>query len=237
MCDPGTLTITAMAVTAVSGGLSAYGQVQQGEAQKKMYDYQAALNVQNAVNLRRRTEEEKKALKSTSEANITVEQNAAMEESKILAADVARLSGSQKATIGALGVGGATAADILLDTTDKARLDQLAIRYNANLQSWRIREDTKQNIWSLEEGTKQQEWALGEEAKQYRFAGKEARRSGRLNAGITLLSTAASMAMIGMQGFGQAGTPAVAGQGGYGIGTPSGAYDMGTYTRWTPPTV
>jgi len=216
MCDPVTIAVTTIAV---SGGMQAYGQYQQGKAQAGMYNYQAALAVQEAETTRKYAEEQAKATKGYSDiqktaiaeaaaTNVSVEQAAAAEESRRLASDVGILSGSQRVMMGALGIGGVTAADIVGSTFDKAQLDQMAIRYNANIKSWSIREQAKRDIWTLGEGTKYNLWSLGEETKlktwslksqatQYRSAAKQAKTAGKRSSATTLLNTAASMAMAG----------------------------------------
>lgn len=194
-CDP--ISITAVTLMAVAGGVKAYGVYQEGKAQATMYNYQSALAVQEATATSKYAEMQKKAIGEAARANITAEQAAAAEESRILAGDIAELSGRQRATIGALGIGGVTAEDILTSTFDKGRLDQLAIRYNANVRSWAIREEAKRSIWTLGEETKMKTWALKSEAGQFRLAGKQARKAGKIGVATTLLSTAASMAIVG----------------------------------------
>lgn len=195
MCDP--ISITAVTLIAVSGGVKAYGAYQEGKAQETMYNYQSALAVQEATMTRKYAEMQKQAIGEAAAANISVEQAAAAEKSRRLSEDVAQLTGQQRATIGALAIGGVTAADIAVSTFDKARLDQLAIRYNANIQSWGIAGQAQRDIWTLGEETKMREWALKSEAGQFRLAGKQARRAGRIRTATTLLSTAASMATVG----------------------------------------
>lgn len=205
MCEP--ITIAAIALTAAAGGMAAYGQVQQGKAQQKMYQYQAALNLQNAKLTGEYAEQQKKSIESATEMNITATQGAAAEESKRLAREVATLTGTQKATIGALGIGGVTAADIVTSTFDKAKLDQMAIRYNANVRSWQFGEQAKRDIWTLGEETKFKVWSLEEEAKQYGVAGKYARKAANIGATGTILSTAASMAVMGAMGVPKSPAP------------------------------
>lgn len=194
-CTP--IAITAVTLIAAAGTMQAYGQYQQGKAQKAMYDYQAAIAMQEATTRRKYAEMQQRAIGEAAEANITAEQVAAAEESRRLAGDIAELSGRQRATIGALGIGGVTAADIAVSTFDKARLDQLAIRYNANVRSWMISRGAKRDIWTLGEETKMKTWALRAEAGQYRLAGRQARRAAKIRVATTILSTAASMASVG----------------------------------------
>lgn len=194
-CEP--ITIAAITLTAAAGGMAAYGQVQQGKVQQKMYQYQASLALQNAKLTREYAEQQKKSIEGAAESNITATQGSAAEESKRLARDITQLTGTQRATIGALGIGGVTAADIAVSSFDRAKLDQMAIRYNANVKSWQYGEEAKSNIWTLGEETKFKVWSLEEEAKQYGVAGKYARKAANIAATGTILSTAASMAMIG----------------------------------------
>lgn len=200
MCTP-ILVGAAIAATAAAGGVQAYGQIQQGKAQSKMYQYQAALALQNAKIIKEYSEQQKKSIESAAESNITATQGAAAEESKQLAREVAQLTGTQRATIGALGIGGVTAADIAVSTFDKAKLDQMAIRYNANVRGWRIGEEAKMDIWTLGEESKYKIWSLEEEAGQYDVAAKYARKAANIAAVGTLLSTASSIATIGAMGL------------------------------------
>lgn len=194
-CEP--LTISAIALTAAAGGMTAYGQVQQGKAQSKMYQYQASLALQNVKLTKEYAEQQKKSIETAATGNITAVQGTAAEESKRLAREITLLTGTQKATIGALGIGGVTAADIAASSFDKAKANQLALRYNADVRSWEVSEEAKRNIWGLGEETKYKVWSLEEEAKSYGAAAKNARRAANISAATTLLSTAASMATIG----------------------------------------
>ncbi len=225
-CEPITIAATA---AAAAGGMQMYGQYQEGKATAQMYNYQAALNYQEAATRRKYAEEQKKAINEAAVANITLEQTAAGLESARLMRDVSQLTGKQKAAIGALGIGGVTAEDIAIDTFDKARLDQLAIRYNANVQSWQIREQAKRDIWTLGEEVKQKTWALESEAGQYRVAGKQARRAANIKMGATLLETAASVANIA--GMSKTGTTTTTTRG----ATPGGGsyqFQGGYRFRW-----
>lgn len=245
-CDP--ISIIAVTLVAAAGATKAYGVYQEGKAQQTMYNYQSALAMQQATMTRKyaemqqkamaeRAEMEKRAITEAAIANITAEQAAAAERARRLAGDIAELSGQQRATIGALGIGGVTAADIAVSTFDKSRLDQLAIRYNANVRSWMIAggakreawelaEETKYGLWTLGEETKMRTWALKAEAGQYRLAGKQAKKAAKIGMATTLLSTAASMASIGAMSVPSGGGGAGGGGGGV-------SFRAGTRTRMT----
>ncbi len=216
MCDPVSLTVTAVAAiatTAAAGGMQIYGQQQQGKAQAKMYKYQASLAQQQAAVQRKYAEEQKKSIEAASEANITATQNQAADESKTLFRQITQLTGTQKATIGALGIGGVTAADIATDTFDKAKMDELAIRYNANARSWQIGQQAKRDIWTIGEESKYKAWSLESEASQYSAAAKNARKAANINSATTLLSTASQIAGIGAMSIPKTPTAEIAGMG------------------------
>jgi hypothetical protein len=177
LCDPTGGYATAglvMGATAIAGGYAAYGQRRAAKSQKAYNDYEASLLDTQAV-LERRTAERNKSI---------ITANAA-EESKILGQQTAKLKGKQTASAAASGLGGGsvTTADIAADTITTEALDQAAIRYNADMQSWSVEEDAKNN-----------EWALKNKANLYRKAGKNAVTAGNIAAMGTLLNTATSVA-------------------------------------------
>lgn len=176
-CDPTGGFATAgviMALTAVSGGFAAYGQMQAGRAAQRQNEYNAQL-----------AERQSELVRRTAEQNKTAEQLNAAGKSKTLAEKTAELEGTQKATAAASGVGGGsvTSADITADTITKSSLDQAAIKYNADINSWNIENEARGN-----------EWMLKNRANQYRQAGKNAVDAGNINATSTLLNTATSVA-------------------------------------------
>lgn len=192
-----TLAAGAMIMTAASGGYRALNQYRARRVQAKMYAYQESLIQQQQTLERQTAEQQSDLIRRTSERNIHETQGAAAEESKRLTRSIAVLTGAQIATMGAMGISGVTAADILKDTFDKSQLDQMAIKYNADIASWKYAEEAKSQIWSVQEEAKNRIWALGEEAKQYGYAAKHARKAGKIEAVGSLLETATSVAMIG----------------------------------------
>jgi len=191
MCDPITIGVT---TAIVAGGFQIAGQLQQGEAAAGAYKYQASLKQQQANVVTQYAEQQKRLIEQTAGINISAVQTGAAQESKRLAREVAVLSGSQRAAIGALGIGGVTATDITIDTSNKSIMDQLAIRYNANIRSYELSEAAKRDIYTVGEEAKFRAFGLRSEASQYEVAAKNARRAARIKAGTTLLSTAATVA-------------------------------------------
>ena len=191
MCDPVTITVGAMVA---AGTMQAVGQVQQGNAKNKMYQYQANLNMQEAALNKQYAQQQEKIIGQVTDANITLAQAESADESRRLARNVAELTGQQTAAMGAMGISGSTAEHIAADTLEKSQLDQMAIRYNANLKSWAYREKEKQDKYTLREETKFKTFKLESEAAQLRVAGKSAKKAGQMAAVGTLLTTAASSA-------------------------------------------
>lgn len=170
--------VLALGATAASGVYSAYSSIQSGNAQSKMYEYQAdQLNQQKTL------------AQQTADLNSKLNQDTASQQGKQLMNQTKELYGSQKATLAAQGVGGGsvTAEDIMSNTFNKAKLDQIALRYNADVKSWEYQNEAKNQIWGL---TNQQNYL--------NTAAKNAKKAGYSNATSTLLMTAASMAATGL---------------------------------------
>lgn len=171
MCHPA----VAMGLMAVAGGVTAYAQMQQGRAQKSYYNYLAG---------QARLEGAAALAMAQKQAELT--QESASIENKSLALKGAEASASQKAAMAASGLdlSSVTAQDITLDTLTKAKMDEMMIRRNANLQA----------ASQLDEG-KYANWSAESQAQQYGYAGKQAKKAGNIGAFTTLLGTAASMGM------------------------------------------
>lgn len=196
MCDP--LTITAVGLTAAAGGIGAYNQYQEGVATKNYYDAQA----QQAQN------EGQLALQQGQKQSELI-QDTAKVQGKQLKTSQSQFNASQRAEMAASGLQGGSAEDILNTSFNTQQMDEMALRYNANVKSWETTESAKYK-----------NYALGVQADQYRVAGKNAKRAGKMNAFSTLLGTAGSLAMSGATGaFTKApSTP--------GLGTPAGTYKV-----------
>jgi len=172
MCDP--ITAVAVTTTAVAGGMQAYGQYKEGAAVNKYRKGVANIQEQQGDILLKRGEKQSELIQDS--AKFTGEKQ------KIEAAQV---ESAQRAALVANGVdlSSVTAQDLVSDTLSKSRLDELAIRYNADINSWNTTEEAKFKKWSLYT-----------EAAQSRASGANALASGKRKAFTTLLSTAASMA-------------------------------------------
>ena len=203
-------------VQAISGIATAAGQIQEGNAAASMYRYQGQLSAQQAKQLKETAKSQAKLIedtraqnaaiiKETAESNIIAIQGQAADKTKKLGRDVSRVTGAQKAALGAAGVGGVTAEDIAAGTFDIAKLDELSIRYNADLNAFSINTQARSEIRALNirarneaflttEEAKQRASALEGEARGSFQAADIAKSTGKRKAFTSLLGTASSVA-------------------------------------------
>ncbi len=160
--------------TQAAGGLfAAYGANEEGKAQKRYYDYMAAQDEQAAV----RTIQQ-------GEVQSGLFQDKGLDETKIFKDKTAQTFGAQDAASAASGVAGSvTAQDVARDSFDRAKMDELAIRYNADSGSWAAKTEAANKAWELRQS------AAGKKA-----AGKNARYAGKMNAISSLLGSAGQVA-------------------------------------------
>lgn len=118
------------------------------------------------------------------ERNANQVQDQGARDTHALAEGVARTEGTQAAVMAANGTaGGATAEDIMRDTRAKARLDELAIRYNADVKSSEIRRGTAVDVMN-----KRMEGA------GYRLTGSNKNAEGKANSILSLVGGASQVA-------------------------------------------
>jgi hypothetical protein len=172
MCDPITATVVGLSVA--SGGFTAYNQYKQGVAESKYNNYLAT-----------QSENEGKQALAIADKQSTAIQDTAKEQGKGFKRESAQFGSSQRAAMAAMGIQGVTAEDIANDTFNKQRLDELAIRYNADVKSWETNTQAAN-----------QNWAAQTQANQYRYAAKNAKHAGKIAAFTTLLGTATSTASM-----------------------------------------
>jgi len=179
-----------MTATAVAGGLQAYGQYKEGAATNKYM--KGVANIQ---------EEQGRIELARGEKQAELIQDSAKFTGKKQQTEAAQIASAQRATLVANGIdlSSVTSADLATETIEKSRLDELAIRYNADINSWNTTEDAKFKKWSLDT-----------QASQSRATGRNALASGKRSAFTTLLSTAGSMAAGGLLAGAGAGSSSVA---------------------------
>lgn len=153
--------------------LAAKAAQDEGKASSRYYDMLGVNADQNAD----------LALAGGDRASREIQDQAASDAGR-LRTDVRRVQGTQDATLAANGVGGgATAEDIARDTSAKARLDELAISYNADAKSAEVRRNA-----SIESSN------LRFQAAGYRVAGANANVAGRQRAMLSLVGGASQVA-------------------------------------------
>lgn len=131
-------------------------------ASKKQYKYLIELSHrQQALN------------KLIAAKNVSLTQDQAARNAGQLSRETGRVEGSQKAVSAAMGIGGGsvTTANLLEDTRYQASLDQMAIRYGADLKAWQINEDLALENWQEEVKIAQYESAKKEVIKSAMVSG------------------------------------------------------------------
>ena len=170
------LAVVGIVMGLVGGGISAYGQYQQGQAQKRMYNYQAAV-----------AQEQARQAELTAATNVKLTQFQASQDAKQLRRKYSLVYGTQKASLAAQGISGSvTAEDIQTDTLNTEIEDLDNIRYNADLKSWNIKNQAAGEAWGLRT-----------QANQFTYAGKNAAKAGTVGMAGTIFSTAGQAATSG----------------------------------------
>jgi hypothetical protein len=193
-----------------SGIAQANAQRAQAEQQNKYYNYLADVNEQQALI------EEK-----TGRAQSRAIQDVQMLEGKRLSQSNVKFRASQAARLAASGVplSSVTADDIYKETMTQQQLDENLLRYNADVRSW-----------EANQGAAISAYGLRTQASGYRTAGRNALAVGRYSARGTLLGSAVSAISPFVFSPFQS-SYATAGVGGYGLNTPAGVRNMGTWSK------
>lgn len=186
MCVP--LIAVAAAATLASGATTAYSQYQTGAAQNKYYNYMAENSNTEAGYA---VAQGQQAIKN-GELQSKLIQDQASAEGKSLKTQQAEFNASQKATLAANGVYGVTADDIQNNTLSKEKLDEMTLRYNADVKSYEVTTDASYKNQAYQ----YQAWQSNVQADQYRYQGKASAQAGKTQAFTTLLSTASSVAAL-----------------------------------------
>ena len=165
-------TAATMAIVGViSAGMSAVGQIQQGQAQQQQAEFQskmAARNAQIADRNAQLAEEEGREAKKTAAENATKKRQ-----------EAAQIIGAQRAAVGASGaqVDQGAALDLTLDTAEKGELDALAMIEQGNREDFGKRIDS----WNL------RNQATGLQLQSSMYKSQSQQNTAWLSAGSTLL--------------------------------------------------
>jgi len=170
MCDP---VSAGIGLTVASSGLSAFGAYKAGQAE---YDYNKYLAANNRA--------EAGLVQKQGELNAGLASKESAENLDLVRKNASQIEGAQKAVLGAnMGGGSVTAQDLVSDTYSKSKLDEMTIKYNADLKAWRALNEASLKKWALEE-----------QAKGYEYAGKNARYAGKIGAFSSLIGGATQVA-------------------------------------------
>lgn len=175
MCEPAAIIAgAALAVSVYSSISAANSQAEAGRKEQDYYNFLADNNDRQAVDTLAKADQ-----------SVGLTQDQAGRDTQVLRNEVHKIEGTQKSTLAANGVGldSATAEDIATDTLDREKMDELAIRYNADMKSWDMLETAKQNAYQLRL-----------QARGYRMGGANARSAGDANSTTTLLGGAGTVA-------------------------------------------
>ena len=182
-------------VLAISAGVAATGAIMAGNASSNQYKYQAKVAQMRGYLARRTADQNITLVKQNAEQNTTATQLDASFATKANQRAVAGVRGTQKAVLAANGMGDSvTAADIALDTFDKAKMDEIAIRYNADAKSAAIANNANQQIWNLNNEAANAEWGANVESAQDTMAAGNARTAGYFGAANSIMGAASSYA-------------------------------------------
>ena len=166
MCDPVSLGVASLVVGGVGIGMQAYGAYQQGQAQKAQYEYQAAVNRENAKGAQWQADD---ARVRGQAAEVTQRRKAGA------------LLEQQKVALGGMGfdMTDQTGSAILSDTATLGEIDAQTIRLNASREAW---------------GFEQQRRNFESNAAMSGIAGQNAATAGAFGATSSLFSGASSVA-------------------------------------------
>lgn len=171
----GGAVIASVAASVAGAAVSTTSAIQQGKAQESMYKYQSDV-----------AKRQQEMATQAGETNIDLTQDKAKRDTLDLQRKYALVTGAQRATRAAMGIGGGSVSegDIATDTFNTKSLDETMIRYNADLKSWAIRNQTASEVWGL-----------GTQANQYTYAGRNAARAGIISGTGTIFSAAGNLGM------------------------------------------
>ncbi len=175
------VALAAAALTAGAGITSSISQYQQGISQDRYYQ-----------SLAERSRAEAAYATKMGDVQSTAIQDTAKVEGKQLKEGQAEFNASTRAQLAANGISGVTAEDIVSSNLSKERMDELVLRNKADVNSWQA--NTQAGY---------ENYAKNAEANDYGFAGKSAKRAGKISAFTTLLGTAASVASMAPLGSGK----------------------------------
>jgi hypothetical protein len=166
--------IAAAGMQLLGGGVQAWGANMEGRNKERYYQHLADQNEGQAL-----------ATERTAETQETLIQDQAARDVHMVRQRGRQIAASQRVALAANGIGGgsATAEDLARDSLSREELDEMAIRYSADMKSWETRNQGRAEAWDLRN-----------QAHFNRVAGKQARIAGTINTWSSLLGGASQAA-------------------------------------------
>ena len=144
MADPiSMIAIGSLAATVIGAGVSAYGAMAQGAAQKQMYDYQAQVAAYNAQ-------------VAQQQANIEQQAGEVRAQQAALRGEQERESEVTRIAAGGLDLGSGSAKNVLTSETEITQHDEAMTRYDSSQRAYALRvqgvQDTMQGQLDIAAG-------------------------------------------------------------------------------------
>lgn len=174
MCGPAAPFVALGAMQLGGAAYSAYQTNEAGKESQKYYNYLAAQNAVAASEAKKQGEREETLIQDAAAFDMAKHKRTVRQ---FAAGQVASAAGNN------IGGGSVTTQELAKDTFDRSRLDELAIRYNADQRSWAAKTGANYRAWDLEQ-----------QGVQNRVAGVQARRTAARQANATLLGGATQAA-------------------------------------------
>jgi hypothetical protein len=174
MCNPVAIGIIGIGAQIAGGVMNAKAIADKAKSDQEYYNHLADVADENVVEVRKSAEYDRNAITQNSARE--------MQSNKT---QTQQLMGTQTATVAANEIGGSsvTAMDVARDTINKATLDEMYIRLNADTQKYLITKKENADAKNLRE-----------QAKGYRAGGEAAKAAGQLSQAGNFLSTVGQVA-------------------------------------------
>lgn len=170
MCSPSLIT---MGLQVGGGVIAAKGAEMQGEASSNYYNYLGDMDMMQA-----------RILEAEAERKVGYVQDEAARRSALVGQTAKKTLASQVAVGAAAGIGsGSAVMEAIADESSRnATLDEMAIRYNADVASYETKVKGKYEAWGLRE-----------KARGEYYSGQNARAAGKMNFWASILGTGSNI--------------------------------------------
>lgn len=132
MADPVTIAVASLAATVIGSGVSAYGAMAQGAAQKQMYDYQAQVAQFNAQI-------------AATQSNVAQEAAEVQAQKVALQGEETREAEATRIAAGGLDLGSGSAKAVLASQTEITQHDEAMTRWEGEQKAYSLRVQSVQD--------------------------------------------------------------------------------------------